>query len=107
MARLDVIDLVTKVADFNTQIMSLIEQRDAVIKSHESGILSEICRMMDWETCDIERHHIRYGSLEKRVMIEIIIKSDKNARYVFELGKSGKFQLKFREDFTKDPYHWL
>lgn len=85
----------------NSQICELKKQRDEIVSNHSVEILNEIFRMMDWDKSDLSRASIAYSSFERRIMIEISLMNDSNARYVFELNGKGEIHLRFREDYSK------
>ena len=84
------------------QMQELSNKRDEIIAENSSAILDKVYGMMDWKKDDIERATVEYSNFEKRVMIEIYIKQDRTARYVFELSGKSELNLRFREDFSKN-----
>lgn len=95
-------DVINHIRRINTSISGLEELRTQVIKDNEQLLLTPICNMMDWELEDFDKFSVEYSSFEKRIMIEIRLKTDKNARWVFELNGQSKPTLRFRQDF-KEP----
>lgn len=83
------------------QMQELSNKRDEIIAENSSVILDRVYSMMDWKKDDIERATVEYSNFEKRVMIEVHIKQDRTARYVFELTGKSEIHLRFREDFSK------
>ena len=84
------------------QMQELSNKRDEIIAENSSVILDKVYSMMDWKKDDIERATVEYSNFEKRVMIEIFLKKDSCARYVFELSGKSELNLRFREDFSKN-----
>lgn len=84
------------------QMQELSNKRDEIIAENSGVILDKVYSMMDWKKDDIERATVEYSNFEKRVMIEIFLKKDSYARYVFELSGKSELNLRFREDFSKN-----
>ena len=84
------------------QMQELSNKRDEIIAENSSVILDKVYGMMDWKKDDIERATVEYSNFEKRVMIEIFLKKERYARYVFELTGKSEIHLRFREDFSKN-----
>lgn len=84
------------------QMRELSNKRDEIIAENSSAILDKVYGMMDWKKDDIERATVEYSNFEKRVMIEIFLKKESYARYVFELSGKSELNLRFREDFSKN-----
>lgn len=84
------------------QMQELSNKRDEIIAENSSVILDKVYGMMDWKKDDIERATVEYSNFEKRVMIEIFLKKESYARYVFELTGKSEIHLRFREDFSKN-----
>ena len=84
------------------QMQELSNKRDEIIAENSSVILDKVYGMMDWKKDDIERATVKYSNFEKRVMIEIFLKKESYARYVFELSGKSELNLRFREDFSKN-----
>lgn len=93
-------DFLNQIASINNQITDLQKQRNNLVAENSKEILNEVFKIMDWKKENLSQARIEYSSFEKRIMIEVRLKNDSNARYVFTLGKSGNIQLKFREDFS-------
>lgn len=84
------------------QMRELSNKRDEIIAENSNIILDKVYGMMDWKKDDIERATVEYSNFEKRVMIEIFLKKESYARYVFELSGKSELNLRFREDFSKN-----
>lgn len=99
-------DVVSRIRQVNTSISELEKLRTQLIKDNEQLLLTPVCNMMDWKLEDFDKFSVEYSSFEKRIMIEIYLKTDKNARCVFELNGQSKLALRFRQDFSKplDPF---
>lgn len=67
---------------------------------NQNIIKSLIWRMLSIQPDDIESFSMGYSYIEDRVMIDLRLKEDKNARWVFSLEESGEPKLKFREVFN-------
>jgi len=93
-------EFLNEIVSINNQISDLEKKRSELVASNSKEILNKIFKIMDWKKENLSQARIEYSSFEKRIMIEVWIKNDPNARYVFTLGKSGNIQLKFREDFS-------
>ena len=83
----------------NDRINAAIEDRNKLISDSSEKILTSVRKMMDWRKEDISHCNIHWHDFEDGVMIEIEIKKDVGARYVFKI-KNGKLYLKFREDYS-------
>jgi len=81
------------------QMQELSNKRDEIIAENSGVILDKVYSMMDWRKDDIEMATVKYSNFEKRVMIEIFLKKESYARYVFELSGKSELNLRFREDF--------
>lgn len=90
--------LIDSIKNINAQIAVLQKQKEQLISDHSTEILNVVLRMMDWNISNIQKTSVAYSSFEKRIMIEVILKNDPNARYVFELNGVGKISLRFREE---------
>lgn len=88
--------------NIRNQMQELSNKRDEIIAENSSVILDKVYSMMDWKKDDIERATVEYSNFEKRVMIEIFLKKESYARYVFELSGKSELNLRFREDFSKN-----
>lgn len=84
----------------NDQINALVTDRSKLVSDSSEKILTAVRKMMDWRKEDITRCTIQWHDFENAVMIEINIKFDVCARYVFEIKEDGKLFLKFREDYS-------
>lgn len=100
--KLNVEVVINRIRQVNTSISELEELRTQLVKDNEQLLLTPICNMMDWKLEDFDKFSVEYSSFEKRIMIEIRLKTDKNARWVFELNGQAKLTLRFRQDF-KEP----
>lgn len=94
-------EFMSELIGIRDQIQALATKRDEIIAENSSVILDKVYGMMDWKKDDIERATVEYSNFEKRVMIEVHIKQDRTARYVFELSGKSELNLRFREDFSK------
>lgn len=95
-------EFMSDLIDIRDKIQALTIKRDEIIAENSSIILDKVYSMMDWKKDDIERATLEYSNFEKRVMIEVYIKQDRTARYVFELTGKSEIHLRFREDFSKN-----
>ena len=95
-------EFMSELIGIRDQIQALTTKRDEIIAENSSVILDKVYSMMDWKKDDIERASVEYSNFEKRVMIEIFLKKDSCARYVFELSGKSELNLRFREDFSKN-----
>ena len=93
-------EFLNQIAEISSQISELEKKREELVESNSKEILNKVFKMMDWKKENLSQARIEYSSFERRIMIEVWLKNDSNARYVFTLGKSGNIQLKFREDFS-------
>ena len=89
---------IDSIKNINAQIAVLQKQKEQLISDHSTEILNAVCRMMDWKAENIDKASVAYSSFEKRIMIEVWLKNDPNARYVFELNGKGQISLRFREE---------
>ena len=89
---------IDSIKNINAQIAELQKQKDQLISDHSTEILNVVLRMMDWSTSNIQKASVAYSSFEKKIMIEVWLKNDPNARYVFELNGKGQISLRFREE---------
>lgn len=89
--------MVEEVSKLNQQINELANQRTQFINTYQKVILKSICSIMAWSEDEIAHYKIEYSSFEKRIMIEVFLKKERFARYVFEIGKSAHIMLRFRE----------
>lgn len=94
-------EFIKELKEIGLQIAELKRQREEIVSKHSIEILNKVFRMMDWDKSNLSRSSIEYSSFEKRIMIEVFLKNDSNARYVFELNGKGEISLRFREDFSK------
>lgn len=92
-------EFLNQIAEISGQISKLEKKREELIESNFKEILNRVFKMMDWKKENLSQARIEYLS-SGRIMVEIWLKNDSNARYVFTLGRSGNIQLKFREDFS-------
>lgn len=106
MNKPNVEDVINHIKQLNISISELEKARTQFIKDNEQLLLTPICNMMDWKLDDFDKFSVEYSSFEKRIMIEIRLKTDKNARWVFELNGLSQPTLRFRQDFAKslDPF---
>lgn len=95
-------EFMSELIGIRDQIQALATKRDEIIAENSSVILDKVYSMMDWKKDDIERASVEYSNFERRVMIEVHIKQDRTARYVFELSGKSELNLRFREDFSKN-----
>lgn len=86
-----------KLVEINQNIQKLEKEREKLVQSMNNEIKSIIITKMDWMEKECS-WSISYGELEKKIMVDARIKEDKNARYVFSIGKSGVPHLEFREE---------
>ena len=93
-------DFLNQVISINNQITDLQNQRNHLVTENSREILNRVFKMMDWRKDILSTAMVEYSDFEKQIMITVWLKTDKNARYVFSLGKSGNPQLRFREDFS-------
>ena len=93
-------EFIKSIKEINLQIAELNKQKCEIISNHSKEILDKVFRMMDWDKSNVSRSSVEYSSFEKRIMIEVFLKNDSNARYVFELNGKGEISLRFREDFS-------
>lgn len=89
---------IDSIKNINEQIAVLQKQKEQLISDHSTEILNAVLRMMDWRAENIAKASVAYSSFEKRIMIEVWLKNDTNARYVFELNGKGQISLRFREE---------
>ena len=94
-------EFMSELIGIRDQIQALATKRDEIIAENSSVILDRVYSMIDWKKDDIEMATVEYSNFEKRVMIEVHIKQDRTARYVFELSGKSELNLRFREDFSK------
>lgn len=94
-------EFIKSIKEINLQIAELEKQKCEIISNHSYEILDKVFRMMDWDKSDVLRSSVEYSSFERRIMIEVFLKNNPNARYVFALDGKGKIQLRFRQDFSK------
>lgn len=94
-------EFMSELIGIRDQIQALTTKRDEIIAENSSAILDKVYGMMDWQKDDIERATVEYSNFEKRIMIEIFLKKDRCARYIFELSGKSELNLRFREDFSK------
>lgn len=93
-------ELRKQIKAISVQIRELEEQRDKLINENKELILDEICQKMDWNVYeDIEAFSLTYSNLERRIIVEVFLKWDKAARYVFAVGNL-ETNLRFRESLT-------
>jgi len=90
--------MVEEIAKLNQQINELAYQRTQFLSTYKKVILKSICSMMDWSEDEIAFYKIEYSSFEKRIMVEVFLKKEDYARYVFEIGKTAHINLRFREE---------
>lgn len=81
----------------NSTIAALQKQKEQIVSANSTEILNGVLQMMDWRIENIQRHSVAYSSFEQRIMIEVYLKKDPDARYVFELNGKGEISLRFRE----------
>ena len=93
-------DFLNQIMSINNQIVDLQKRRNNLVSENSKKILNEVFKMMDWKKEDLSTAIVEYSDFEGQIMITVWLKIDKNARYVFSLGKSGSPQLRFREDFS-------
>ena len=96
-------DFIDELLDIKEQIKTLSEKREKIVSDNTKSILKKVYNMMDWRETDIEYSKVKYSTFEKRIMIEITLKKDSCARYVFELN-AKELHLRFREDFSRCPF---
>jgi len=96
------LEFLQELISIRNQMQELSNKRDEIIAENSGVILDKVYSMMDWKKDDIERATVEYSNFEKRVMIEIFLKKDSYARYVFELSGKSELNLRFREDFSKN-----
>lgn len=94
-------EFVNEIKLLNSQICELKKQRDKIVSDHSIEILNKVFRMMDWDKSNLSRASVEYSSFERRIMIEVFLKNDSYARYVFELNGRNEIHLRFREDYSK------
>lgn len=87
-------------ATINNKLDELKQQRGKLVSDNADEILMSVRKMMDWRKDDIHHCRIEYHDFEQCVMIEIEIKKDLGARYVFEVDNKGRLSLRFREDYS-------
>lgn len=92
-------EFLQELISIRNQMQELSNKRDEIIAENSSVILDKVYSMMDWKKDDIEMATVKYSNFEKRVMIEIFLKKESYARYVFELSGKSELNLRFREDF--------
>ena len=84
----------------NDRINALVADRSKLISDSSEKILTHVYKMMDWDKEDVATYRIEWNDFEGGVCIEVCIRKDSCARYVFKI-EGGKLFLKFREDFAK------
>ena len=94
-------EFVNEIKLLNSQMYELKKQRDKIVADHSVEILNKVFRMMDWDKSNLSHASVRYSSFERRIMIEVFLKNDSCARYVFELNGKNEIHLRFREDYSK------
>lgn len=94
-------EFIKRIKEINLQIAELKKQKCEIISNHSNEILDKVFQMMDWDKSNVSRSSVEYSSFERRIMIEVFLKSDPNARYVFALDGKGKIRLQFRQDLSK------
>lgn len=95
-------EFLQELISIRNQMQELSNKRDEIIAENSGVILDRVYSMMDWKKDDIERATVEYSNFEKRVMIEVLLKKESYARYVFELSGKSELNLRFREDFSKN-----
>lgn len=95
-------EFLQELISIRNQMQELSNKRDEIIAENSGVILDKVYSMMDWKKDDIERATVEYSNFEKRVMIEVFLKKESYARYVFELSGKSELNLRFREDFSKN-----
>ena len=89
-----------KLVEVNQNIQKQKKEREQLVQSMNKEIISIITNKMDW----MNKHctwNISYGELENKIMVDVRLDEDPNARYVFSIGKSCVPHLEFREDFSR------
>ena len=93
-------DFIKDIAAIGSNIKELEARRDDIVASNTTTILKAVFKKMDWTAEDVVCSRVSYSCFERRIMIEVVVKYDRGARYVFALGKTGEISLKFREDYS-------
>lgn len=94
-------EFMSELIEIRKKIDSLSDRREEIVSSNSDVILDKVYQMMDWRKNDIKFAKVEYSSFEKRIMIEVCVKFDIHARYVFELNGKSELKLRFREDYSK------
>lgn len=94
-------EFINEIKRINSHICELKKQVNEIVSNHSVEILNKVFQMMDWDKSNLSRASVEYSSFERRIMIEVSLKNDSNARYVFELNGKGEISLRFREDYSK------
>lgn len=95
-------EFMSELIGIRNQMRELSNKRGEIIAENSNIILDRVYGMMDWRKEDIERASVEYSNFEQRIMIEVHIKKDSCARYVFEVNGKSELNLRFREDFSKN-----
>ena len=93
-------DFIKELLEIKEQLQALCEKRDKIVENNTNIILKNVYNMMDWSDSDVSSSSVKYSPFERYIMIDIRLKKDRGARYVFELG-SKELNLRFTEDFCK------
>ena len=78
-------DFINDLASISNQIAELNKKRNEIVDENSKIILEKVFKMMDWKKENLQRASVEYSSFEKRIMIEVFLKNDSGARYVFSL----------------------
>lgn len=92
-------ELLAKVKATSQAIAVLKEERTRLIKEGEEVLLNAILNKMDWQRQDVSSYRIEYSDFDRRIMADIRLINDRNARFVFAIGLN-EIKLQFREEFS-------
>lgn len=92
-------NFINELTAINDRIDALVADRSKLVSDSSEKVLLAVRKMMDWRKTDIEHSRVEWNSFERAVMVEVTLKNDRGARYVFAI-KDGKLSLRFREDYS-------